>query len=327
MTNIATALTGCQDKLKSRLAFSDVNMFLRSIFSLNFRLAGPRQWREVLRVLLRVDQPGWPCCLLLCLPLCVASLAAVAQTGADSGAGATGNSKSKSNSDYSYSKGLQLVQRVDDVLYGVDPISLALLGNRHVSGVLVRVNASQPSPVLGYSHFVADCKKPLRLAIVASAQSPLDLTPQGSSARARYAAATAALEDGVFMKATMLNGSWSVAQFACDSTQRPARTAQIARELFDKGGPGDMRTALCDLQPDGMAQTREDVEVRFSDSEKVVAVNGQWLSSGRVTDGEISFGSGGARWRIDRNTAEASLVRPGGKVSFVGSCVAKDTKP
>ena len=266
---------------------------------------------------------------MLCLPLCLASLAAVAQTGSDSSAGASGNSKSvgKSNSDYSYSKGLQLVQRVDDVLYGVDPISLALLGNRHVSGVLVRVNASQPSPVLGYSHFVADCKKPLRLAVVASAQSPLDLTAQGPSARARYAAATAALENGVFLKATMLDGSWSVAQFACDSTQRPARTAQIAKELFEKGGPTDTRTALCDLQPDGTAQTREDVEVRFSDSEKVVAVNQQWLSSGRVTDAEISFGSGGARWRIDRNTAEASLVRPGGKVSFVGSCVAKDTKP
>ena len=274
-------------------------------------------------------------CLSLCLSLCLTGVAATPQTGGDSSAGATANSNSngnsnsnsKSNSDYSYSKGLQLVQRVDDVLYGVDPISLALLGNRHVSGVLVRVNASQPSPVLGYSHFVADCKKPLRLAVVASAQSPLDLTPQGPSARARYAAAAAALEQGAFLKATMLDGSWSVAQFACDSTQRPARTAQIAKELFEKGGPTDTRTALCDLQPDGTAQTREDVEVRFSDSENVVAVNQQWLSSGRVTDAEISFGSGGARWRIDRNTAEASLVRPGGKVSFVGSCVAKDAKP
>ena len=263
------------------------------------------------------------------LPICLASLAA-AQTGngagAGAGAGAQANGNPKGNSDYGYAVGLQLVQRVDDVLYGVDPISLAPLGNRHVSGVLVRVNASRPSPVMGYSHFVADCKKPLRMAIVATAQSPLDLAPQGSSARARYSAATTVVEAGVFSKANMLDGSWSVAEFACDSTQRPARASQIARELFERGGPGDMRTALCDLQTDGDLQTRQDVEVRFSDSEKVVAVNKQWLSSGRVTDTEISFGSGPARWRIDRAAAEASLVQSGGKVMFVGSCVARDAR-
>ena len=261
------------------------------------------------------------------LPICLASLAAAAQTGNAASAGAAGNNNPKGNSDYGYAVGLQLVQRVDDVLFGVDPISLAPLGNRHVSGVLVRVNASRPSPVLGYSHFVADCKKPLRMAIVATAQSPLDLAPQGSSARARYSAATAVVEDGVFSKTSMLDGSWAVAEFACDSTQRPARTAQIARELFERGGPSDMRTALCDLQTDGDRQTRQDVEVRFSDSEKVVAVNKQWLSSGRVTETEISFGSGPARWRIDRAAAEASLVHPGGKVMFVGSCVVRDAKP
>lgn len=245
--------------------------------------------------------------LLLCLCVCTATQQVAAQAGSG--------------------KGVQLVQRVDDVLYGVDPISLAILSNRYVSGVMVKVNANQPSPVLGYSHFVADCQSPLRFAIVSSAQSPVDLTSQGASSRARYDAAKAAVDAATFSKVGMLDGSRSVAEFACSSTQRPARIAQIAKELFEKGGPGDMRTALCDLQPDGTAQTREDVEVRFSDSEKVVSVNRQWLSSGRVTDGEISFGSGGARWRIDRDTAEASLVRPGGKVSFVGSCVAKDAKP
>jgi hypothetical protein len=62
--------------------------------------------------------------------------------------------------------------------------------------------------------------------------------------------------------------------------------------------------------------------VRFSDSEKVVAVRQQWMSTGKVTDAEISFGSGPLRWRIDRNAAEASLVTPEGKIIFVGSCVA-----
>jgi hypothetical protein len=305
------ALTPGPDKLKLRFFLLPVTMPLplplSRFLSLNLHLVRRALGAFVLRG----------------LPMCLASLAATAQTGNAAGGGPAGNG----NSDYGYSKGLQLVQRVDDVLYGVDPISLAPLGNRHVTGVLVRVNANRPSPVLGYSHFVADCNKPLRMAILASALSPIDLTPQGSSARARYSAATAALNAGIFSKANMLDGSWSVAEFACDSTQRPARTAQIARELFEKGGPSDMRTALCDLQTDGDLQTRMDVEVRFSDSEKVVAVNKQWLSSGRVTDSEISFGSGPARWRIDRAAAEASLVHPGGKVMFVGSCVARDARP
>ena len=265
--------------------------------------------------------------LLMGLCACMGLLHATAQVGPGNSSRNNSGAGSATSNAAGSGKGVQLVQRVDDVLYGVDPISLAILSNRYVSGVLVRVNASQPSPVLGYSHFLADCQSPLRFAVVSSAQSPVDLTPQGSSARARYDAANAAVEGAAFSKAGMLDGSRSVAEFACSSTQRPARTAQIAKELFEKGGPADTRTALCDLQPDGAAQTREDVEVRFSDSEKVVAVNKQWLSSGRVTDAEISFGSGGARWRIDRNTAEASLVRPGGKASFVGSCVAKDTKP
>ena len=315
-------------------------MPLRFLMKLNL----PPFWRHTLNALLRA------------LPLFLASLAATAQSATQVDKGAVDNGSTRSaNSEYSYSKGLQLVQRVDNVLFGVDPISLAPLGNRHVSGVLVRLNVgqnvgqrphqnanqnasqntnqttnqsvTQPSLIPGYSHFVADCRKPLRMHIVATAQSPLDLAPQGASARARYSAATAAVEDGIFAKAHMLDGTWAVAEFACDSTQRPARTAQIARELFEKGGPSDMRTALCDLQTDGDLQTRLDVEVRFSDAEKVVAVNKQWLTSGRVTDGEISFGSGAARWRIDRAAAEASLVHPGGKVAFVGSCIARDAPP
>ena len=334
---------------------------MRGLLRFLMKLSLSRFWQPARKIFLHA------------LPLCLASLAAVAQSGmpaskgvADaapsiSGAGSGSGSGSVSgNSEYSYSKGLQLVQRVDNVLFGVDPLSLAPLGTRHVSGVLIRVgvgqipnqgishattqvttqattqvttqstaqatnqNANRASLMPGYSHFVADCRKPLRIHIVATATSPHDLSPQGASARARYSAASAALDDGVFAKAHMLDGSWAVAEFACDSTQRPARTAQIARELFEKGGPSDMRTALCDLQTDGDLQTRQDVEVRFSDSEKVVAVNKQWLTSGKVTDGEISFGSGAARWRIDRAAAEASLVHPSGKVAFVGSCIARD---
>jgi hypothetical protein len=220
-------------------------------------------------------------------------------------------------------KGVQLVQRIDDILIGVDPISLAIIDRRHVSGVAVRVNASQPSPALDYRHFVADCQSPLRLAVLSTAPSPLDLTQKGASARARVSAAEAVLKTAPFANAAMLDGSRAIAEFACKTTATPARAAQIAKALFEAGGPADVRTALCDLQPDGAFVTREDVEVRFSDSEKVVAVANQWLTSGRVTDAEISFGSGGSRWRIDRNTADASLIGGDGKVLFMGSCIAK----
>ncbi len=231
-------------------------------------------------------------------------------------------------------KGVLLVQRIDDVLHGVDPVSLAIVDSRHISGVAVRVNANMdakhPSPALGYSHFVADCRLPMRVAVLSSTASPLDLTPQGASSRARVALAVGALADAnsqsKFVKSTMLDASRALAEFACAASQRPARAVQIAQDLFENGGPSDMRAALCDLQPDGASAVREDVAVRFSDSERVVSVNNQWMSSGTVTDTEISFGRGAARWRIDRATAEASLVSSSGKLIFMGSCVAA-TKP
>lgn len=251
--------------------------------------------------------------LLLFVTACSASMQTLAQNSAPTS---------------SQTKAVLLVQRIDDVLYGVDPISLALVDAHHVSGVLVRVNATlsgnanPPSGPLSYTHFVADCRLPLRLAALTTAASPFDLTPQGASARARLASAGLVLGGSMFVKTKMLDASRSTAEFACATSQRPARAVQIAKDLFEHGGPSDMRTALCDLQPNGAKQTHEDVSVRFSDSEKVVSVNNQWMSTGSVTDTEISFGSGPARWRIDRDTAEASLVTAAGKVIFMGSCVA-----
>jgi hypothetical protein len=219
-------------------------------------------------------------------------------------------------------KAVQLVQRVDDVLFGVDPISLAIVDRRHVSGVSMRVAARTSGPPLGYQHFVADCAVPLRLGVLASATSPFDLTPQGASARARVAAALAAINTAAMQPVGTLDASRAIAEFACGTSERPAAAPQIAKQLFEKGGPKDTRTALCDLQPDGALQTKEDVEVRFSDGEKVVAVNNQWMSTGVVSEREITFGRGGARWRIDRDTAEASLITSAGKVIFAGSCIA-----
>lgn len=242
-----------------------------------------------------------------------------------------------------------LLQRINDTLYGVDMLSLAVVDRHHVSGILVRVNAARPHPALDYSHFVVDCRGQMHVAQIASAASPLDLTLTGASARARLLAATqfiqaaltpaentAAAPDGAgtaappfkpqFKPLATLDGSRALAEFTCAAMQRPAQAAPLAKDVYDNGGPRDLRTALCDLQPDGASVTREDVSVRFSDSEKVVAVNQQWLTSGRVTDNEISFGSGSARWRIDRTTAEANLVDANGKVLFAGSCVTPDRR-
>ncbi len=227
-----------------------------------------------------------------------------------------------------YAKGVQLVQRIDDGLFGVDPLSLIPVGSRFVSGIQLRVSAGAPITPPHYSHFLADCEWPMRLATLSRAATPFDLTAQGASMRARAAAANAALAGHPaavavnFLPLATLDASRAVAEFACTSSQRPAQAAQIAQSLFAHGGPADLRSALCDLRPDGASATREDVEVRFSDSEKVVAVDKQWLSSGKVSDTEISFGSGAARWTIDRATAEATLIGNNGRVMFAGSCVA-----
>ncbi len=251
---------------------------------------------------------------------------AAAQLG--SGPSAPGGARSAASATPS-GKGPLLLQRIDDVLYGVDPISLAVVDRHHVSGILVRVNANQPSPPLNYSHFVADCQVKMQVAMLSTSASPMDLTPQGASARARVQAAAAVVaraggeSAAKFSPAQVLDGSRALAEFACAASQRPAQAVLLARDVLENGGPWDVRTALCDLQPDGAFVTREDVTVRFSDSEKVVSVNNQWLTSGKVTDSDISFGSGSAKWRIDRVSAEAHLIDSTGKLIFAGSCVAR----
>ena len=240
---------------------------------------------------------------------------------------ATSNLPSGASTNLPSGKGPLLVQHIDDILVGVDPISLAVVDRDHVSGILVRVRANQPQPPLSYSHFVASCQGALKIALLRTSSSPFDLTPQGASARARVQEAAALLsgKDGGerFKPSSLRDGTRAAVQFACNASQRPAQAAQIAKELYHNAGPWDLRTALCDLQPDGTVLTREDVEVGFSDSEKVVVVNKQWFSNAEVTASEISFGTGTARWRIDRNSAEASLVDSTGKTLFAGSCIAK----
>ena len=203
---------------------------------------------------------------------------------------------------WSNNRGYQLLQRVDDVLFGVDNLSLVILDRRYVSGTLVRVNVHQPNPVRGSAQFVADCQKPLRLA----------LRPAHASGRA----VPAELE---FSTVKMLDGSWAAAEFACESTRQPGRASRLAKEIFERGGPQDMQTLYCELQPDGLEQARSGVEVRFSEEANAVAVNRQWLSSGQVSAEEVRFGTK-SKWHINRQGLDVRRTAPHGEMMFSGTC-------
>jgi len=199
-------------------------------------------------------------------------------------------------------RGYQLLQRIDDVLFGIDNLSLEILGRDHVAGILLQINADQPLPLRAQTRFVVDCRKPMRFAVRKSdAASPID--PQ-------------ALE---YTDAALLDGTWASAEFACESTRQPGRASQVARAIYEHGGPADMQTLYCDLQPDGSTDVRRGVEVRYSASASAVAVNRQWLSSGSVTDEEVRFGVN-SKWRINRKALDIRRSAPNGEMLFSALC-------
>ena len=208
----------------------------------------------------------------------------------------------QAGAQWSSNRGYQLLQRVDDVLFGMDNLSLVILDRRHVAGTLLRINVHQPSPVRGRTDFVVDCQKPLRFAAV-----PATVRGRPQPERLEFA------------PAQVLDGTWFAAQFACEVTRQPGRAARLARDLFERGGPDDTQTVYCELQPDGSEQTRPGVEVRFSESADAVAVNRQWLSSGSVTPEEVRFGTN-STWHVDRQALHVRRTAPGGEMIFSGQC-------
>lgn len=199
-------------------------------------------------------------------------------------------------------RGYQLLQRVDDVLFGVDNLSLRILDRSHVAGTLLHVNVDKPYPVRSRVEFVADCGTPMRLAI-----------------RTGGAGTAVALDALEFTELSWLDGSWAAAEFACESTRQPGRAAQLARQMYERGGPPDTQTVYCDLQPDGSTEVRKGVEVRYSASANAVAVNHQWLSSGSVTDQEVRFGANSV-WRINRQALDIRRSAANGEMLFSGLC-------
>ncbi len=224
----------------------------------------------------------------------------------------------------SASKDMQIVQRIDDVLVGVDAVSLAIIGRRHVAGSYFLINLHRPSPVVGTAEFVAECPgpsdppdQPPRLATLASSLPSASLQPQAPVLQRRATALDIA--SLAFTPVHMLDGSWMVAEFACRSSSQPGRARQIAQALLETGGPPDMRRLWCELQADGSTQTRRNAEVRYSAADDAVAVHTQWLSSGFVSATEVVFGSG-AQWIVDRQAGRARLLGADGTLLFSGAC-------
>lgn len=222
------------------------------------------------------------------------------------------------------SKDMQIVQRIDDVLVGVDAVSLQIVDRSHVSGTYFLINLRQPSPVAGNADFVVDCQVPLRIATLESTLPSGSLKTDTPPLQRRSGPLDMA--QLAFAPVHMLDGTWLVAEFACRSTSQPGRARQIARQLLEQGGPPDMRTLYCDLRADGSSQVRRGVELRFSEQEDAVAVNKQWLSSGFVDDKEVVFGSG-AQWIVDRQASRARLVAPGGALLYSGPCDSRPPVP
>lgn len=211
-----------------------------------------------------------------------------------------------------------MVQRIDEMLVGVDAIALDVVDRHHVAGTYFLVHALRPSPLVGYANYVIDCRAPYRIAILESVMPSGRLEPDRPFAQPPRRSGRTDTTDLRFAPVHTMDGTAFVAAFSCDASGAPGRAAQIASELAARGGPPDSRSLYCHLQPDSGSQARL-TEVRYSAEEGAVAVNGQWLSSGFVTGDEVVFGTG-AQWRVDTRKRLARLLRDDGVELFSGAC-------
>lgn len=263
-------------------------------------------------------------------------------------------------------RNLLVVQRIEDVLIGVDRVSIRVVDRHRVAASYVRVNARRPTPVLGLARVLVDCRTPHRLSVLASSTLTGRVAADGRDEYQVFDGGPAAQDEASFGAVHLLNGTLFVADFACRASVEPRRGAAIAAELYARGGPPDQQSLRCALLADGDLQAaaaaaasasaqnavKDDkdaavkgsdadattggearaaelrrlavpqrVEVRFSPSQGVVAVNGQWLLSGVVGDRELLFGAGASEWRVDREALRARLVNDIGQVQYEGDCL------
>ncbi|PZP95538.1 MAG: hypothetical protein DI587_22305 [Variovorax paradoxus] len=215
-----------------------------------------------------------------------------------------------------------MVQRIDEMLVGVDAIALDVVDRDHVAGTYFLVHAQRPSPLVGYANYVVDCRTPQRIAILNSVMPSGRLEPEQPFVQPPRRSGRTDLARLVFEPVHTMDGTALVARFSCEASGAPGRAAQIAAELAARGSPPDSRSLYCQMQPDA-GQAARRVEVRYSAAENAVAVNGQWLSSGFVAGDEVVFGVG-AQWRVDTRKRHARLLRDNGRQLFKGDC---DTRP
>jgi hypothetical protein len=215
-----------------------------------------------------------------------------------------------------------MVQRIDDMLVGVDAIALDVVDRDHVAGTYFLVHAQRPTPLVGYANYVVDCREPQRIAIVNAVMPSGRLEPEQPFVQPPRRSGRTDLSQLVFEPAHVMDGTALVAAFSCEASGAPGRAAQIAAQLVAHGGPRDMRRLYCQMRPDSGRPVRS-VEVRYSPGEKAVAVHGQWLSSGFLSGDEVVFGAG-AQWRVDTRRQRVRLMRDNGKQLFEGPC---DTRP
>lgn len=215
-----------------------------------------------------------------------------------------------------------MVQRIDDMLVGVDAVALDVVDGNHVAGTYFLVHAQRPSPLAGYANYVVDCRAPVRLAVLGSAMPSGRLEADQPFVQPPRRSGRTDLSSLRFEPTHVLDGTAFVAAFSCEASRSPGRAARIAAELAAQGGPEDRRSLYCQMQPDSGKAVRR-AEVRYSAADNAVAVNGQWLSSGFLAGQEVVFGTG-AQWRVDLRTQRARLVRDDGVVLFEGAC---DSRP
>jgi hypothetical protein len=122
-----------------------------------------------------------------------------------------------------------------------------------------------------------------------------------------------------FSPAQILDGTWFAAEFACEVTRQPGRAARLARELFERGGPPDMQTVFCELQPDGSDQTRPGVEVQL---QRIRRCGGGQPAVAEFRLGraeEVRFGTS-STWHVDRKALHVRRTAPSGEMLFSGAC-------
>ncbi|HVR52921.1 MAG TPA: hypothetical protein VMS38_24565 [Pseudorhodoferax sp.] len=211
-----------------------------------------------------------------------------------------------------------MVQRIDEMLVGVDTIALDVVDRDHVAGTYFLVHALRPLPLVGYANYVVDCREPLRIAIQNAVMPSGRLEPDQPFVQPPRRSGRTDLAKLAFEPPHVLDGTAFVAAFTCQASGAPGRAAQIAAELAARGGPPDRRSLHCHMQPDSGQPARR-VEVRYSAAENAVAVNGQWLSSGFLSGDEVVFGAG-AQWRVNTRERRVRLVRDDGRQLFEGDC-------